>query len=68
MERWSVKLVLLLMYVLVWYYYIVRFPGEGETDKKKKVTFPDDLEYFFHPSHTSLHGVTVYMQPTSFIH
>ena len=34
MERWAVKLVLLLMYVLVWYY-IVNFPGEGENDKKK---------------------------------
>ena len=35
MERWAVKLVLLLMYVLVWYYYIARFPGEGENDERK---------------------------------
>lgn len=50
MERWALKLVLLLMYVLVWYYCIVRFPGGGETMKEKKTTFPADLEYFFHPS------------------
>jgi len=35
MERWAVKLVLLLMYVLVLYYYIVRFPGEGENVEEK---------------------------------
>jgi hypothetical protein len=58
MELWAVKLVLLLMYVLVRYYYIVRFAGEGENDEKKKTSFPD-LEYFFDPSHTTLHGATV---------
>ena len=48
------------MYVLVWYHYsyIVRFPGEGENDKKK-ANFPDDSDYFFHPSYTWVHGVTV---------
>ena len=33
MERWAVKLLLMSVLVL---YYIVRFPGEGENDKKKK--------------------------------
>jgi hypothetical protein len=45
---------------------MVRFPGEGENNEgKKKASFLDGLDHFFHPSHTSLLGITVYIHPAN---